>query len=126
MKTKYRITSDGSIQYLWYLKHKKFLWLIPYKAWTRVWYPCYSNLRSNTYYMPNWRFSHLNGLDEYITSCILDELGFSNLKKFILVYPNIEDYFKWAFDEVEKMRLQSVEYKKKLIKKAESEYYESN
>jgi hypothetical protein len=111
--TKYRIVSDGYAEMLEYLKTYKcsfFFWKWELQKWTRVWWPKYDKVR---------------GRDE---SCVFPEYDLhvsmynNNLKKFVEMWPNIDEYFTWATTEQKRLEQLATDYwqnhekKKKTIK----------
>lgn len=60
-------------------------------------------------------------MDEYVTSWSWG----SDLKTLIRRFPDINDYFKWAFDQVEKRKLREIEANRSRTKKANSDYFET-
>jgi hypothetical protein len=77
-KTKYRIYTYKGVDYLLYLKTYTLFWFIKLKSWKVIEYP-----------NPDKKIKCVcNKIPQYI-----------NLKKFILKYPHIDEYFKNEYKE---------------------------
>lgn len=107
-KTKYRTINDGYCIFLQYLHIWKLFYFIPIKTWKKIWRPYYDKNTGRMY--------DILGYDTYIcryNTCIDD---------FIDKWVYIDDYFKWAKIEqdklVKKVHAQNaeIEEKKKEIK----------
>ena len=100
--TKYRTVSNGYWEYLQYEHEYRFLYFWKKREWRYVWWPYYDKV-TGRYYVdcPSDR-GYVNSL-RGITP-----------KKFVEKYPDINEYFKWATEEQEKLVNESKEYWKEI------------
>lgn len=77
-KTKYRIYSYKGFDYLLYLKTYTLFWIIKWKRWSVIEFP-----------NENRKIKILSNRSS----------DYKNLKKFIIKYPNIDEYFKTEYIE---------------------------
>lgn len=95
--TKYRsVCKDGYNTYLEYLT--------PSNKWKRVWYP---------YYDTFWGREKSELYDDVLYVCNYN----TNLELFIKKYPIINDYFKWAEVEQDRLKQLAVQYHKNIDKR---------
>lgn len=88
MNTQYRTISNGYWEFLQYLTTKPYFVFWKKEVWSYVWKP---------YFHRSYGREDITGSDTFI--CSLHE----NLEKFVEKWPNIEDYFKSARVEQERL-----------------------
>jgi hypothetical protein len=101
--TKYRAISDGHTEHLQYLKERKFLFLFTVKSWCYIWRPYYDTIFGRTLDVCKY--------DTYICSYN------TNLGHFKSKYTDIDEYFRWASKEQERLELKANKEKEKTNKK---------
>lgn len=77
-KTAYKVLDNKGVEYLQYLKSYRFLLFFKLYKWEFIVYP------------------NIKGKPHYVNNQIPE---FKNLRKFIIKYPDIDDYFKTEYLE---------------------------